>query len=100
MNENSSPVQGLRDSHIEVRSEEERGALGGLDFEPPLKHDDGAWFSVISGPSAEAGADPGGVSERAFGMRVFLALGLAFEVSAIGFDEGDVLGFEDVGTGA
>ena len=55
-------------------------ALAFWNIRHPSEHDEWAGFSVVSGPSAEAGADPGGVGERAFGMRVLLPLGLALPV--------------------
>ncbi len=56
--------------------------LDGVEFGEASEHDDGARFSVVSGPAAEAREDPGGEGERAFGMGILLLCGLAFEAQA------------------
>jgi len=71
-------------------------ALYGAELIEAVEHDDGSWFSVVSGPSTEAGADPCGEGQRAFGMMVFLLFGFAFERGRDGFEVGLVFGFEDV----
>ena len=73
--------------------------FGGLELEPAVEHDDGPGFSVVTGPSAEAGADPCAVGERGLGVGVFLALGPAFELGAEGLQQGLVFGLEGIGDG-
>src|SRR5215207_296948 len=58
---------GLADSHIALRGNEGGAAFGGLELEPALEHDDGSGLAVVAGPSAEAGADPCRIGERAPG---------------------------------
>src|SRR5215218_3917842 len=95
-----SPLpNGLADSHIALRGHEGGAAFGGLELEPALEHDDGSGLAVVAGPSAEAGADPCRIGERAPGMGVALSFGLAFEALAQGFDEGQVVRAEGVGDG-
>src|SRR5437763_4324719 len=50
-------------------------------------HDLGTWLSIIAVPSAQPGDDPSGVGQRAFWVRVLLALRLAFKLSRKGFQE-------------
>src|SRR5829696_3796807 len=69
---------GLADSHIALRGNEGGAAFGGLELEPALEHDDGSGLAVVAGPSAEAGADPCRIGERAPGVGVALSFGLAF----------------------
>src|SRR5579862_5805791 len=88
------PQCGLPDSHIVIGSEDSDAAFYGLDFEPSVEHDDGAWFSVIAGPSAEAGTHPGGIGERCLGVGIFLTCGLAFELGAERVQERPILGLE------
>ena len=45
--------------------------LDGVEFGEASEHDNGARFSIVSGPAAEAREDPGGEGERAFGMGIF-----------------------------
>src|SRR5829696_3553913 len=78
----SSP-EGLADSHIALRGHEGGAAFGGLELEPALEHDDGSGLAVVAGPSAEAGADPCRIGERAPGVRVALSFGLAFEAAGL-----------------
>src|SRR3954467_8404803 len=59
--------------------------------------DDWPWLGAISGPSAEPGADPGGMGQRAGRMRVLLALGFAFEGLADALDQRLIGGREDIG---
>src|SRR5215207_313323 len=92
------PMQ-LADSHIALRGHEGGAAFGGLELEPALEHDDGSGLAVVAGPSAEAGADPCRIGERAPGVGVALSFGLAFEALAQGFDEGQVVRAEGVGDG-
>src|SRR5215203_421270 len=94
-----SPLAGLADSHIALRGNEGGAAFGGLELEPALEHDDGSGLAVVAGPSAEAGADPCRIGERAPGVGVALSFGLAFEALAQGFDEGQVVRAEGVGDG-
>src|SRR5215218_9416441 len=67
---------GLADSHIALRGDEGGAAFGGLELEPALEHDDGSGLAVVAGPSAEAGADPCCIGERAPGVGVALSFGL------------------------
>src|SRR5215208_4315101 len=90
---------GLADSHIALRGHEGGAAFGGLELEPALEHDDGSGLAVVAGPSAEAGADPCRIGERAPGVGVALSFGLAFEAFAQGFDERQVVRAEGVGDG-
>src|SRR5829696_3309034 len=76
---------GLADSHIALRGHEGGAAFGGLELEPALEHDDWSGLAVVAGPSAEAGADPRRIGERAPGVGVALSFGLAFEALAQGF---------------
>src|SRR5262249_51837371 len=62
----------------------------------PMTHDSRPGLSVIAGPSAEASDDPASEGERAFGMRVLLALGSPFQALAEGLEEGGVVGFEAI----
>src|SRR5215203_5194712 len=95
-----SPLpNGLADSHIALRGHEGGAAFGGLELEPALEHDDGSGLAVVAGPSAEAGADPSRIGERAPGVGVALSFGPAFEALAQGFDEGQVVRAEGVGDG-
>src|SRR5690349_12055864 len=80
-------------------ADEVSASFHGLELEPAFADDDGSWFAVIAGPSAEAGADPGGVGERPSWMRVLLPLGFALERGAAGFEQRDVLGVEGIGDG-
>src|SRR4051812_50077348 len=57
-------------------------------------------LAVVAGPSAEAGADPCRIGERAPGVGVALSFGPAFEAFAQGFEEGQVVRVEGVGDGA
>src|ERR1700722_9698232 len=68
-----------------------------LEAQPAVQHDDGSGFAVIAGPSAEPRTNPCGVSERAFGMRVLLSFGFAFELGAEGLEQRYVLRLEGVG---
>ena len=70
--------------------------LDGVELGEASDHDDGAWLSVVAGPAAEPCEDPGGIGERAFGMRVLLLCGLAFEGLADALQGGLVVGIEDV----
>src|SRR5215207_10123564 len=90
---------GLADSHIALRGNEGGAAFGGLELEPALEHDDGSGLAVVAGPSAEAGADPCRIGERAPGVGVALSFGPAFEALAQGFEEGQVVRAEGVGDG-
>src|SRR5215218_6675802 len=90
---------GLADSHIALRGDEGGAAFGGLELEPALEHDDGSGLAVVAGPSAEAGADPCRIGERAPGVGVALSFGPAFEALAQGFEEGQVVRAEGVGDG-
>src|SRR5215207_6672639 len=89
----------LADSHIALRGNEGGAAFGGWELEPALEHDDGAGLAVVAGPSAEAGADPCCIGERAPGVGVALSFGPAFEALAQGFEEGQVVRAEGVGDG-
>ena len=62
------PASGLLDSHIVFDAV---SALYGAELVEAVEHDDGSGFSVISSPSSEAGADPGGEGEGAFWVGVF-----------------------------
>ena len=88
-----SPASGLLDSHIVFDAV---SALYSAELIEAMEHDDGSGFSVISGPSSEAGADPSGEGEGAFWVGVFLLFGLAFERGGDGFESGPVFGIEGV----
>jgi hypothetical protein len=51
----------------------------GVELGETSDHDNGTWLAVIAGPTAEPCEDPGGIGERAFGVRVRLLCGFAFE---------------------
>ena len=55
--------KGLPDSRITSGDHKFCAPLDGLELEPALEHDDGAWLAVIAGPSAEARADRRRVAE-------------------------------------
>src|SRR6185503_5341517 len=59
-----------------------------------LDEHDGSWLAAISGPAAEAGADPSGEGERAGRMWIFLSLCPAFEGARDGFEDGLIGGRE------
>src|SRR5215468_8434123 len=61
-----------------------------------MTHDSRPGLSVVAGPSAEASDDPACEGERAFGMRVLLALGSSFEAVAERLDERSIVGFEAI----
>src|SRR6185436_1587318 len=61
-----------------------------------LDEHDGSWLAAISGPAAEAGADPSGEGERAGRMWIFLSLCPAFEGARDGFEDGLIGGREQV----
>src|SRR5690606_27497242 len=97
-------LRGLPDSHIilgalPMSCEQGCATFHGLELEPSLEHDDGSWLAVVAGPAAQASADPGGVGERALGMGVFLALGLALQLVAAGFEQGLVVRVEGIAQG-
>src|SRR6185436_11504179 len=65
----------LQDSHIS----EAPPMLDGVELGEPSEHDNGAWLSVVAGPTAESCEDPRGVGKRALRVRVLLLCGFAFE---------------------
>src|SRR5207248_7843495 len=83
---------GLLDSHIS----EAPTMLDGVELREASEHDDWAGLSVIAGPAAEPCADARRIGERAYGMRIFLLFGLAFEAVRDARQSGFVVGIEDV----
>src|SRR5204862_5003750 len=76
----TSPRLRLSDSHIlKPQFDPELDALEGFEAEV---HHFGTGFAVVGGPPAKPGDDPGRKGKCAFGMRVFLPNGLAFELVA------------------
>src|SRR5450631_1233336 len=91
-----SPQAGLLDSHIVELGESGECVAGVLELSPSVEHDDRTGFTVIAGPASQSGADPGGVGERAFWMRIFLTGGLAFELGAKRLQQGRIFELEGV----
>src|SRR5450432_3231352 len=87
---------GLLDSHIVELGESGECVAGVLELSPSVEHDDRTGFAVIAGPASQSGADPGGVGERAFWMRIFLTGGLAFELGAKRLQQGRIFELEGV----
>ena len=54
--------------------------LDRVELSEPPEHHDRTGFSVISGPAAQPGEHPSGISKRPLGVRVFLLFGFAFEI--------------------
>src|SRR5450432_410604 len=86
----------LLDSHIVELGESGECVAGVLELSPSVEHDDRTGFAVIAGPASQSGADPGGVGERAFWMRIFLTGGLAFELGAKRLQQGRIFELEGV----
>src|SRR5713226_2341404 len=59
-------------------------------------HDLGTRLAVVAGPAAETGDDPRGKGQTAFGVRIALACGLAFEVGRDGLEDGPVVLLEGI----
>src|SRR5439155_13665389 len=76
------PAKRLFDSHI--FGPELMAVLDQLEVLQSKTHDLGTWLSIIAVPSAQPGDDPSGVGQRAFWVRVLLALRLAFKFSRKG----------------
>src|SRR5271167_2016828 len=95
-----SPPNWLSDSHKWLWVGESGAVFCGVEVEPSFEHDHRSRFSIVSGPSAETRADPSGVSEGGFGMRVLLALGVAFKPCAEGFEERLIFRLEGIGQGS
>src|SRR5947208_16311897 len=88
------PASGLSDSHIlKPQFDPELVALEGFEAEV---HHFGTGFAVVGGPPAKPGDDPGRKGKCAFGMRVFLPNGLAFELVADRFQNALIIGLEGV----
>src|SRR5947207_7490650 len=85
----------LLDSHIVTP--QGRAVLYGAELGETDAHDLGAGFSVVAGPSAEAGDEPRGEGKGAPGMGIALALGLALELGRDGFEEGPIVRLERIG---
>ena len=83
----------LQDSH---KSDTSDAVEHGVETGVTLDQDDRTGFAVIPGPAAQTGADPGGMGERACGMRVLLSHRAAFQRSADSLDRGLVGGVEDI----
>src|SRR6266516_1880505 len=79
------PATRLFDSHI--FGPELMAVLDQLEVLQSKTHDLGTWLSIIAVSSAQPGDDPSGVGQRAFWVRVLLALRLAFKFSRKGFQE-------------
>src|SRR4051812_34087574 len=60
------------------------------------QYDDGSGLSIITGPAAEADADPASVGQSAPGMRVLLLGGFALKCLADGLQGGQVGRLEDI----
>ena len=71
--------------------------LDGVELIGPSEHDDGTGFSIVAGPASEPGQYPSGIGERAFGVRVFLLFGFAFQTSADAFESWPIVRIEDIG---
>src|SRR5438477_5080319 len=90
----TSPRVRLSDSHIlKPQFDPELDALEGFEAEV---HHFGTGFAVVGGPPAKPGDDPGRKGKCAFGMRVFLPNGLAFELVADRFQNALIIGLEGV----
>src|SRR5207247_2414625 len=74
------------------------GCHGGEDV-PTGSHGLWPWRFVVAIPTAETGNDPGEPWQRAGLMRIFLALGAAFEGWADGLCGGDELCIGNIGCG-
>src|SRR5262245_11782432 len=70
--------------------------LDGVELSEASQHDDGAWLSVVAGPTAEPCEDPRSISERGNGRRALLLCGPAFEGLAHALEGRLVVGIEDV----
>src|SRR5438034_11581987 len=82
----------LSDSHI--LKLQCSAVLDALEIMQALAHHLGAGLSVVARPSAEPGDDPGGKGERSFGMRIFLAHGVAFEFGRKSLEQGLIVRLE------
>ncbi len=60
--------------------------LDGMESDEPVKHDDWAWFAIVTGPSSEPCKGPCRKGKRAFRVRIFLPCGVSFEVCRNGFE--------------
>src|SRR6185369_3934989 len=88
-----TPALSLRDSHI---LSDAPSLLHGSEVKEAFEDDNGAGFSVIAVPAAEPGADPGSECEGAFGIGVFLLVGLAFKCHRYAFDDRELMCLEDI----
>lgn len=68
----------------------------GVELGEASEHDDGAWLSIIAGPTAQSCEDPCGIGQRTGGVWVLLLSGLAFETSTDPFQGRLVGGIEDI----
>src|SRR5216683_1396402 len=90
------PHKGLRDSHI-LHSHCKTIAFRPVGkFGPSGSHGLRTGRLVVAIPSAETGNDPGQPGQRAFGMRILLALSLAFECRADRFGGSDEIIVGDI----
>src|SRR6185312_10814852 len=92
------PVRGwpglvLRDAH---KCEAFDALEHGLEAQVASNEHDWPWLAAISGPAAEACADPGCMGQRAGRMRVLLRFGFAFEGLADALDHRLIGGGEDI----
>ena len=71
-----------------------------LEGAPAVEHGYGAGFAVVTIPAAKACANPSGVGERAFGVRVLLLERFAFEIGVEGFQKRLVFWLKRIGDGA
>src|SRR5919202_4799558 len=83
-------------THLSPHSPDVPSLDHGLQASVSLDEHDGAWRAAVSGPAAEAGADPCGEGERAGRMWIFLSLCLAFEGARDGFEGWLIGGLEQV----
>src|SRR6266481_3899350 len=73
---------GLRDSHILAGHSESVSGERCRELVPAISHGLGSRGFVVAVPAAETGDDPRDEGKGGGRMRVFLAVGLAFELSA------------------
>src|SRR5258708_7162471 len=87
-------LNGLSDSHI--LKPESSSIFDGVELGEADAHDLRPGLSVVAGPAAESGDHPGGEGQAAFGVRIALSFGLAFETRRDGLEDGPVLRIEGI----
>jgi len=68
----------------------------GVELGGASEHDDGAWLSIIAGPTARSCEDPCGIGQRTGRVWVLLLRGLAFDTLTDPFQGRLVGGIEDI----